>query len=116
MNAVRRLSARLLLMLASAGPVAPGAIAAAQPRAPKTAPRLTKPPKLVTFVQAPYPKAERASGKTATVVLQVAIAATGTVDAALVKESGGATFDAAAVEAVQKFVFEPAEIDGNPAP
>lgn len=91
--------------------------AAAQPGAPPAiAPKLTRPPKLVTFVEALYPEAERASGKTATVVLQIAISATGAVDRAAVTESGGPSFDAAAIAAVQRFVFEPAEIDGKPAP
>jgi TonB family protein len=90
--------------------------AAAQPRPAKAAPKLTKPPKLHTFVKATYPEAERAGGKTATVVLQVAISATGTVDDAVVTESAGPAFDAAAVEAVKRFVFDPAEIDDRPAP
>jgi TonB family protein len=112
-----RLSPALLLALAiaGAGAFAP-ALTAAQPRPARTAPHLTKPPKLLTFVKAPYPEAERKSGKTATVVLEVAISATGTVDAAQVSVSGGAAFDAAAMEAVRKFVFEPAEMDGKPAP
>ncbi len=106
----------LTLALASAVPVSQ---AAAQPRpAPtaKPAHKLTRPPKLVTFVEAPYPEAERASGKTATVKLQVAISATGTVDEAQVIESGGAAFDAAALAAMKQFVFSPAEIDDKPAP
>lgn len=79
-------------------------------------PRLTKPPKLVKFVEAPYPESEKAAGKQASVVLQIAISATGTVTDARVIESGGAAFDQAALEAVRQFEFEPAEIDGKPAP
>lgn len=79
-------------------------------------PQLTKEPKLVQFVPAEVPDAERAAGKTATVVLRIVIDATGKVTGADVTESAGATLDAAARDAVMKFVFEPAEIDGKPAP
>ncbi len=70
----------------------------------------------MTFVEAAFPEAERASGKTAVVVLKLAISATGTIDSATIAESGGPSFDAAAVAAAQRFVFEPAEIDGKAAP
>jgi TonB family protein len=110
------LKALLVLALAIVSVAVPDGQAAAQPRPAKPAPKLTKPPKLVTFVEAPYPEAERASGKTATVTLQVAISAKGTVDEVAVTESGGAAFDAAAVQAVKQFVFSPAEIDDKPAP
>lgn len=90
----------------------------AQAQTPPTAtkPKLTRPPKLVTFVEAPYPASERALGRAAAVVLQVAIGADGKVVDAVVSESAGAAFDAAAIAAVRGFVFEPAEIDGKPAP
>ncbi len=78
-------------------------------------PRLTKPPKLVTFVEAEYPEAERSEGSTASVVLQIAIGERGEVTDAKVLESAGPNFDAAALAAVRGFVFEPAEIDGKPA-
>jgi TonB family protein len=82
---------------------------------PSSAPKLTRAPRLVKFVEAPYPDSERASGRTATVVLRIGISAAGTVDQVAVVESGGAAFDAAATQAVQQFVFDPAEIDGKPA-
>lgn len=72
---------------------------------------LTKPPKLLEFVEAEGP----APGG-ATVVLQIDIDATGAVAAVEVITSGGAPFDAAARSAAQRFVFAPAEIDGEPAP
>lgn len=78
--------------------------------------RLTKPPKLVTFVEAEYPESEKAKGVTASVVLQIAIAANGSVSEANVLESAGPAFDAAALDAVKRFVFEPAEINDKPAP
>ena len=51
-----------------------------------------------------------------TVKLQVAISAAGAVDEVAVAEPGGPAFDAAALAAVKRFVFEPAEIDGVKAP
>lgn len=116
MTARARSISRSMAIAAALAVLAPHA-AVAQPKAPPAAaPKLTRAPKLVTFVEAPCPAAERASGKTATVVLQIAISATGTVDRATISESGGSAFDAAAVAAAQRFVFEPAEIDGKPAP
>lgn len=79
-------------------------------------PRLTKPPKLAKFVEAPYPEAEKASGRTASVTVQIAISATGTVDAVKVIESAGPAFDQAAVAAIQQFLFDPAEINEKPSP
>ena len=79
-------------------------------------PRLTKPPKLVTFVEAEYPESEKAAGRTAAVVLEIGIGADGTVTDAVVVTSAGAAFDAAAVDAVKRFVFSPAEVNDKPAP
>jgi TonB family protein len=90
-----------------------------QPRAPEAPiakPRLTKPPELIEFVEAAYPEAALAEGRSATVVLSVAISKEGTVDEAAVLESAGAAFDAAALDAVRRFRFRPAEIDHKPAP
>jgi TonB family protein len=79
-------------------------------------PKLTKLPKLVHFEEAPYPESEKAAGKTASVVLQIAIDDKGAVADAVVQQSAGPAFDQAALEAVKKFVFDPAEIDNRPAP
>jgi TonB family protein len=79
-------------------------------------PRLTKPPALKQFVEAQYPESEKSAGRAASVVLQIAINAQGTVDDVRVLESAGAAFDEAAVAAVRQFVFEPAEIDHKPSP
>jgi TonB family protein len=79
-------------------------------------PRLTRAPKLAKFVEAEYPEAEKASGRTASVVVQIAISATGTVDAVKVIESAGPAFDQAAVAAIQQFLFEPAEVNNRPSP
>lgn len=79
-------------------------------------PKLTKMPKLVHFEEAPYPDSEKEAGRTASVVLQIAIDDKGLVTDAVVQQSAGAAFDAAALVAVKKFTFDPAEIDNKPAP
>ncbi|MEO8900633.1 MAG: TonB family protein, partial [Polyangiaceae bacterium] len=79
-------------------------------------PRLTRPPKLAKFVEAAYPETEKASERTASVVVQIAISATGTVDGVKVIEPAGPEFDRAAVNAIQQFLFEPAEVNNHPAP
>ncbi|HEX2570131.1 MAG TPA: TonB family protein [Polyangia bacterium] len=88
----------------------------APPAAAAPAPQLTKPPKLVKFVEAAYPEAEKAAGRATRVTLGIDIAADGRVTDVRVVQSAGAAFDAAAVEAARRFVFEPAEIDHQPAP
>jgi TonB family protein len=77
---------------------------------------ITKAPALTHFEEAVYPPAEKAAGKEATVVLSIAIDEHGAVTEVTVTQTAGADFDAAAVEAAKKFVFSPAEIDGQPAP
>jgi TonB family protein len=67
-------------------------------------------------VEASYPRSEDAAGRSATVVLELAIDAAGAVSRAHVTQSAGPEFDAAAERAARQFVFEPAEIDGKPAP
>jgi len=79
-------------------------------------PKLTRAPTLVHFVEAPYPASEKAAGHAATVVLELAIDATGAVTQARVTQSAGSAFDAAAEQAARQFVFDPAQIDGKPAP
>ena len=78
--------------------------------------QLTKPPRLVQFVEAEYPEAEKGNPREASVVLEIAISATGAVEEAQVRTSAGPNFDAAALDAVRRFQFEPAEIDNVPAP
>jgi TonB family protein len=77
--------------------------------------KLTRAPRLLHFVEAPYPEGEKAAGRAATVVLELAIDAAGAVEQARVTGSAGPAFDAAAEQAARQFVFEPAEIDGKPA-
>jgi len=77
---------------------------------------LTKPPRLLQPVEARYPAEELASGRAATVTLALDVTADGAVAAISVVESAGEHFDAAAIEAAQQLQFEPAEVDGVPAP
>ena len=105
-------------LAAAAQLLAPGA-AIAQGRPPAAAakqPRLTKPPKLSRFAEAPYPEEEKAQGHAASVTLEIAVGETGAVIDAQVVGSAGPAFDAAALAAVKQFTFEPAEIDDKPAP
>jgi TonB family protein len=111
------LRGRCLGALAALVVLSPSLRAEAQDAPAPAAPAHTiVPPKLTTFVQAEFPPSEIASGKGATVVLSIAIDATGKVVGVTVVESAGPAFDAAAVAAVSQFVFEPATVDGKAIP
>lgn len=71
------------------------------------APRMT-PPRLVKAVEPIYPESERQSGRAASVLLTLTLDAEGAVTDAVVTESGGAAFDASALEAGKKLSFSPA--------
>lgn len=90
---------------------------------PRTEPRqidatkLSKLPKLVTFVPAMYPAAAEQRGIEADVVLLLDINERGEVRAASVSEPSATPelgFEQAAVAAARAFVFEPAEAGGKP--
>lgn len=76
---------------------------------------LTKPPALLEQPEAVYPADAADAGQSGTVILEVDIGPDGKVIEARVTGSAGAAFDAAALEAVRRFVFSPAEIDEVPA-
>jgi TonB family protein len=78
--------------------------------------QLTKPPKLVKFVPAVYPRDKHDAGVTAQVLLSIEIDETGKVGNVELVKGAGPDFDAAAIAAVKQFAFEAAEIDGVPAP
>ena len=78
--------------------------------------QLTRPPKLIQFVAAVYPPARHDAGVTAQVTLSIEIDETGHVTNVEVVNGAGPDFDAAAVAAARRFVFQPAEIDGTPGP
>lgn len=88
------------------------ALALAQDPAPVEEPALVREPVLVDFVEAPWPEGE--PGDTARVLLYLEIDATGAVRGVEVAESGGAAFDAAAIEAARAFRFTPAEDASGP--
>lgn len=72
------------------------------------------PPKVKAKVEPVYPPEKLAAGEKAIVKLELTIDATGKVTNATVVESGGAEFDASALEAAAKLSFEPATVDGKP--
>ena len=74
------------------------------------------PPQLLEFVEATYPPEARAAELEATVELQITIAVDGSVTDAQVVEPQGNGFDEAALEAVRRFRFSPATVNGEPTP
>ena len=111
-----RRGARLLVVASLAAMVTGAPRVRAQDQRPAPAAhKLTRAPRLVHFVEAPYPEGEKAAGNAASVVLELAIDASGGVGRVAIAQSGGPAFDAAAEAAARQFVFEPAEIDGKPA-
>ena len=79
-------------------------------------PVVTRFPELTEFVEATYPAEAFAAGVEGAVGLQVDIDETGKVTQVLVDVPAGNGFDEAAVEAAKRFIFTPAELDGEPAP
>jgi protein TonB len=70
------------------------------------------PPKRVFYVQPVYPEAARASRLEGTVIMEVVIGRTGAVEEVKVLKSSP-LFDAAAVEAVKRWKYEPALLGGS---
>jgi TonB family protein len=77
---------------------------------------ITKPPRLVHFVPAEYPKDKHDAGVTAHVLLSIEIGDDGKVGNVEVMEGAGDDFDQAALAAARQFVFNPAEAGGQPIP
>jgi TonB family protein len=72
-------------------------------------------PKLIKFVRAKYPEAARKASRQGVVRLFVTVGVDGKVAKVDVSKSSGHTdLDAAAVAAVQQFVYTPAKVNGNP--
>jgi TonB family protein len=84
--------------------------------APAPEPVLTKPPVLLEGVAPIYPDAALAAKLGAEVPVQIDIDATGAVTDARVLTPVGNGFDEAAIAAARQYRFEPAELDGVPAP
>ncbi|MCA9529813.1 MAG: TonB-dependent receptor [Myxococcales bacterium] len=114
-----RPAARALLVVALALAVSPRPALAQRgaSRAPaEQSGALVLPPRLVRFVEAPYPPAAKAAGLEGTVGLVLTIGVDGRVDHVRVFESAGHGFDRAAVAAARRFVFDPARRDFSPIP
>lgn len=79
-------------------------------------PPLVKEPKLLHFVQAPYPPEAEAAGLEGTVLLLIDIDEEGKVTDVQVEKSAGHGFDEAAVAAARQFRFSPAEDAQGPVP
>ncbi|MDQ2647445.1 MAG: TonB family protein, partial [Myxococcota bacterium] len=73
-------------------------------------------PELVENAEPVYPESRRASGETAKVVLSLTLDEAGAITSASVLESGGEDFDAAALQAAKRLVFEPAQKGGKAVP
>src|SRR5450755_3607327 len=82
----------------------------------ESGPTVTKAPKLVKFVSAVYPKDKHDAHVTGSVLLSIEIGDDGKVGEVEVVKGAAPDFDAAAVAAAKQFIFEPAEIDHQPAP
>jgi TonB family protein len=107
---------RRTLALSVALAAAVCAVAGSAARAEDEGPQITKPPKLVKFVPAVYPKEKHDAHVTGSVLLSIEIGDDGKVGEVEVVKGATPDFDAAAVAAAKQFVFEPAEIDHQPAP
>ena len=78
--------------------------------------QLTKVPQLLDAPPAAYPPERLARGETADVACTVDIDEHGAVTQVQIEQPVAPDFDAAASEAIRRFRFAPAEIDGQPAP
>lgn len=82
--------------------------------APAKQPQLTRPPELITFVEAEYPPEALAKKQTAAVGMELTVQVDGGTADVTVIESAGPAFDEAALAAARQFVWRPAELDGRP--
>src|SRR5262245_40135642 len=110
---------RLVIFLCGAFAAAAATHARAEPPAETPAAPakgvLTKTPRLKHFAEPELPEGVKVTAPVA-VVLKLSISVEGVVNEAEVAESGGEPFDEIARAASLKLEFEPAEIDGVPAP
>lgn len=118
----RSLAVAFAALAITLGPGGPGRAAAqdarrdAPPPPPAPTGVVTKAPVLVQAVAPEYPPAALAAGKQAQVPVRLFIDADGVVTKVEVVTPQGDGFDEAAVAAAMQYVFDPAEIDGKPAP
>lgn len=76
--------------------------------------RLTRMPGFLRKIEAVYPASERRAGIQANVLAEVTINSQGIVLDVRILKSGGATFDEAVKQALQKSTFTPGMIEGKP--
>jgi protein TonB len=70
---------------------------------------------LVRYAPPPYPESARSRGVEGSVAIEVTVLADGTVsDVRVVRSSGAAVLDRAAVRAVRGWAFRPATVNGEP--
>lgn len=86
-----------------------------EPAVAEEAQPIVIPPRLKQFVNAEYPQAALEGRLEAVVNMLVVVDETGKVTEVQVQQPVGNGFDEAAVAAVEKFEFEPATVDGQPA-
>jgi TonB family protein len=86
------------------------------PPPPPPQPVVTKAPVLIQAQTPEYPAAALAAGKTAVVKVRLHIDGSGIVTRVDVLEPVGDGFDEAARTAALQYLFDPAEVDGVPAP
>lgn len=79
-------------------------------------PKLTKAPRLLKFIPAPYPLAAQEKGIEGAVEMLVTIGAQGKVVAVEIITSPDPLLTEAAKKAVEQFLFSAAEVDNKPAP
>ncbi|MBO6940073.1 MAG: TonB-dependent receptor [Deltaproteobacteria bacterium] len=106
----------LSVLLALASVLLPSPAAAQSDAEEEERQPVVVPPRLEEFVEATYPPAAQEAQLEATVELQITIAVDGSVTDASVVEPKGNGFDEAALEAVRRFRFSPATVDGTPTP
>jgi TonB family protein len=105
----------LLFLLAVTESQAQAPLQPPPPPPPVQAPQLTKLPQLLESPPADYPPERLAKGESADVACLIDIDATGAVVNAVLEKPAEPDFDAAALAALTKFKFSPAEVDGKPA-
>jgi iron complex outermembrane receptor protein len=103
-------------VLAQDRPAASVAPSAPQPSAPPTdaEPPALIPPSILSQTEAVYPADALAERKQASLVLLITVGTDGTTSDPTIVQSGGASFDQAALDAVRSWTFKPATRGGVP--
>lgn len=83
---------------------------------PDTLPPLEREPKVIEFAEATYPPALLEAGEEGTVLLDVLVSDSGTVDSVAVAEGTHPALDTAAMAALRRFRFSPGMAGGQAVP